>query len=58
LSRSAFYQRFGLLFRVKPEVEVVKIVADLRQILGDTSFFRHAGRRYTALTAPKSKILA
>src|SRR5262245_44370497 len=26
------HQRFDLLFRVKPEIEVVKIVADLRQI--------------------------
>jgi hypothetical protein len=34
LSRSALYQRFGLLFRVKPGVEVVEIVADLRQIFG------------------------
>jgi len=34
LSRGALYQRFGSLFRVKPDVEVVKIAAVLRQIFG------------------------
>jgi len=34
LSRSALHHRFVLLFRVKPEVEVVETVVDPRQIFG------------------------